>query len=178
VPGKNPAEAVREYIHPLQQSLSCFSRAVLRPSGYDTDRLLGVTFGSPTVELMTQRGEILRLSFVQEFSIIKALWLGAYKVRTHSYYYGLEDEHHAEIIAFHWHPDTTPQITFPHMHICAGAGDRIRPEIRGTHFPTSRISFEEFCLLLLREFHVVAERSDSERVLEENFLKFKNHRTW
>jgi hypothetical protein len=120
----------------------------------------------------------LHLSFIQTFSIVKPILLGRFKVRTRSYIYSLEDEAHAEILAFHWHPDTTLEITFPHLHICQGAGERIRQEIRDIHFPTGRIAFEEFGELLLKEFNVVPERRDADVILRHNLKRFKAHRTW
>jgi hypothetical protein len=178
VPGRNPAEAVDEYIEPLQQSISCFTDGILRPSGYDPDVLLQVTFSQPAVELLTQTDELLYLSFVQTFSIIKPLVLRRFKVRTRSYIYSLENEQRAEIFAYHWHPETTPEIKYPHMHICQGAGEKIRQEIRNIHFRTDRIAFEEFCQLLIKEFAVVPERDDSEAILTKNLKKFADHKTW
>jgi hypothetical protein len=35
VPGKTPREAVQNYMAPLQQAISCVSKAVLRPTGYE-----------------------------------------------------------------------------------------------------------------------------------------------
>jgi hypothetical protein len=180
VPGRNPREAVDEYIAPLQRSLSCFSPGILRPSGYDTDILLQATFSYPTVELMTVGGEILHLSFVQGFSIIQPLFpkFGRYKVRTRSYIYQLENSNHQEILGFHWHPENTPDIQYPHMHIYQGAGDNIRQEIRNIHFRTDRFAFEEFCQLLIKEFRVVPDRDDAEEVLSQNLRKFQNYKTW
>ncbi len=178
MPGKNPVEAVRNYIEPLQRSLSCFTKAVLKPSSYDPDILLTTTFREPSVELITSNDEILRLSFIQTFSVVKPVLLGAFKVRTRSYIYILEDEAHREIFGFHWHPEETPEIPFPHLHIYDGAGAQIRPEIRDIHFRTDRMAFEDFSLILLNNFQVVPERDDARKVLNESLARFKKHRTW
>jgi hypothetical protein len=100
--------------------------------------------------MLTRDHEILRLSFVQTFSIEKPL-LGGYKVKTRSYFYAVEDENSAEIIAFHWHPETPDTVPFPHLHICHGAGSKIRPDVRNVHFRTDRIAFEDFALMLIRD---------------------------
>jgi hypothetical protein len=65
VPGKNPAEAIREYIEPLQRSLSCLTKSVLRPSAYEPDIISTVTFFDPSSELSTRADESLHLSFIQ-----------------------------------------------------------------------------------------------------------------
>lgn len=176
MPGKSPFEAVNNYIGPLQQSLSCFTKGVLRPSGYDLDEVHLVTLSQPAVELMTRHHEILHLSFIQRYSIEKHL-LSPFKIKTRAYMYTLEDENHREILGFHWHPEAS-EVRFPHLHIYEAAGQKIRPEIRKIHFHTDRVAFEEFCLILLRDFAVEPERDDAEAVLISNCAKFKAHRTW
>jgi hypothetical protein len=178
VPGRNPAEAIANYIRPLQQSLSCFTRAVIRPSGYDPEILLAATFNQPNIELLTKHDEVLRLSFIHTFSVIKPLLLGSFKVRTRSYLYIIEDDAHREIVGFHWHPETTPEIPFPHLHIYEGAGAAIRQEIRNIHFRTDQTAFEEFALMLVDYFDVVPERSDAAEVLRNNLRRFKEQRSW
>jgi hypothetical protein len=176
VPGKNPAEAVRAYVAPLQQSMSCFGNAVIRPDGYEPGVLHTITLPSPTIELLTQRDEILNLSFIQHFDI-ENRWFG-WKVCTRCYMYAVEDDGGREIVAFHWHPDLQGDNSSPHMHICAGAGERIRSEIREIHFPTPRLAFEEIALMLIEDFEVVAERPDAVDVLRANLLKFRKFKSW
>jgi hypothetical protein len=176
VPGKYPAEAIREYLEPLQQSLSCISPEVLRPSAYETDVILAVTIPRTFAELITKSGEVLRLSFIQTFSVGKSPFFRRFKVTTQSYFYALENDAQHEIFAFHWHPES--ETKFPHLHIGHGAGNQIRPEIRNIHFQTARVAFEEFCQILLKEFGVVPERSDAEKVLSHNLDKFKDRKTW
>ena len=178
MPGKTPAEAIQAYISPLQQSLSCFGKTLIRSNGYGPGVLHAATLSEPTVQVVTQEEEILNLSFIQQFEVRKTL-LGLWKVTTRSYLYSVEDEAGQEIIAFHWHPDSGDSpIHFPHMHICHGAGVSIRPEVRNIHFRTDRIAFEDFALILIDDFHVVPDRDDARAVLEANLGKFKAHRSW
>jgi len=177
VPGRNPAEAIREYLKPLQQSLSCLSNRVLRPTGYNPGIVLQVTLPQNVAPLITRNHETLHLTFVQDFSVIEPLLLPRFKIKTHAYFYGLEDGNRTEIIAFHWHPVATPAIQFPHFHVRQGAG-KLRPEIDKIHFRTDRVAFEEFCQLLIDEFDVIPERSDAKQVLENNLKLFKTHKTW
>jgi hypothetical protein len=178
VPGSNPAEAVREYTTPLQQSISCYTKAVIRTSGCNPDLIETVTFPQVSVDVLTVDGEILWLSFAQTFSVAKANWLGKYKVTTRSYMYSIENDDRQEILAFHWHPESASPIKTPHMHIGPGAGNTLRQEVRNAHFPTSRIAFEEFCLILLQEFKLVPERNDAADVLARNLEIFRNYKTW
>lgn len=171
VPGRNPAEAVREYLEPLQQSLSCLSeKCILRPSGYGLGCVLAVTLSQPSAELITKGREILHLAFVQQYSIVEPRWPFRFKIRARAYFYGLEDRYHNEIIAYHWHPETS-RCQFPHFHVGKHAIGKV-------HFPTGRIAFEEFCQLLITEFEVVPECRDATEVLARNLQKFKDHKTW
>jgi hypothetical protein len=179
VPGKNPADAIRAYLHPLQQSLSCFSDVVLRSDGYDAGVIHTATFPVPTVELITRDEEILHLSFIQQFNVEQRLLIG-WKVRTRSYMYSLECSDRNEIFAFHWHPEATPDnpVIYPHLHISSGAGERIRREVREIHFRTDRVAFEEFALILIDDFRVDIRRQDARLLLAENLVKFKTHKSW
>jgi hypothetical protein len=152
---------------------------VLRSDGYDPDVIHTVTLPDPTVELITRDEEILHLSFVQHFNIEHTLLLG-WKVRTRLYMYSLECPDSNEIFAFHWHPDATPAnpVSYPHLHISAGAGERIRREVREIHFRTDRVAFEEFALILIENFQVDTRRPDARLLLAENLVRFKRHKTW
>ena len=177
MPGKNPAEAVREYLAPLQQSMSCFGKDVIRPNGYEPDIIHIATFPSPTIEVMTSNQEILNLAFVQQFAVESRIF--GWKVCTRSYHYAIEDQWGKEIIAFHWHPHVNPDnpISYPHMHIGAGAGS-LRSEVREIHFPTPRIAFEEFGRMLIEDFGVEPERADALQVLNQNLEKFRRWKSW
>jgi hypothetical protein len=136
-----------------------------------------LTFQDTAIELFTRRHEILHLTFVQLFSVERRSVL-PYKIRTRAYHYMLEDEHRSEILGFHWHPESTPDIQFPHLHICGAAARDLRSEIRDIHFKTDRIAFEEFGLMLLRHFEVEPERNDAESLLMRNLDLFKRYRSW
>lgn len=179
MPGKHPAEAVENYLAPIRQSMSCFTKMVVRSNGCEKDRILTATLPEPTADLITcHKGEVLHLSFAQTFSIQQTL-LG-YKVLTRSYMYSLEDDDRDEILAFHWHPEATPEnpIEFPHLHIGAGAAFELRPEFYGLHLATDRMSFEGFGILLLRSFGVHPDREDALDVLTRNDAVFRKHRSW
>lgn len=177
MPGKNPSDALWEYLHPLQQTLSCFTHQVLRHSGCDRDTILSLTLPETTTELITRNEEVLHLSFSQNYSVVENLLWG-YKIKTHSYSYGIENDKGQEIVMFHWHPETEPDIPFPHMHIGYGAGYQIRPEFYRLHFPTPRIAFEEFGQMLIKCFLVVPIRDDADEVMQANLEKFTKHKTW
>ena len=128
------------------------------------------------MEVITTSGEVLAISFAQQFEVTKSL-LGSLKVTTLAYAYSIEDAEGHEILAYHWHPDES-RYKFPHLHIGHAAGKDLRPEIRALHFRTDRVAFEDFGLQLIRNFDVIPERDDAELVLETNLDRFRRHRSW
>lgn len=176
MPGKNPAEAVDVYVERLQQSISCFGKAVLRPSGQSPNTLHTLTIQEP-IPIAT-KSELLYLSFQQSFHIEKKTLLNRFKVCTREYIYGLEGEKGEDILQFHWHPETTPTVPFPHLHIRSGAGKQIRAEILKIHFRTDRVAFEDFALLLIDEFGVEPERTGARQILAANLKRFVDNRSW
>lgn len=156
--------------------MSCFGKAVLRPSGYTPDVLLTLVLPEPIP--ISTKSEIFTLSFQQTFHIEKKALLNRFKVCTDEYIYGLTNDEDQEVLQFHWHPVTTPDIPFPHLHIKPGAGRNIRIEILKAHFRTDRWAFEDFALLLIDNFGVVPDRKDAREVLESNLKRFVEHRSW
>ncbi|MGI8925679.1 MAG: hypothetical protein ACR2HN_03405 [Tepidiformaceae bacterium] len=79
------------------------------------------------------------------------------------YRYGLREDDHREILAYHWHPGQR-RFGAPHLHVSAAAG-RLRPELQRAHLPTARVALEQFLLMLIRDFHVAPQRTDYEGIL-------------
>jgi hypothetical protein len=63
------------------------------------------------------------------------------------------------------------------MHFGAGAGIEDAP-ISRVHFPTNRISVEDFLWLALGEFDVQPLRVDWRTVLDETRTAFETGQTW
>lgn len=83
--------------------------------------------------------------------------------RITAYYYALEDERY-EILAYHWHPEQTPNVTFPHLHLEAGSGVR-RQELTRAHLPTGHVPLPAFLRMAITDFGVEPRREDWQDVL-------------
>lgn len=77
--------------------------------------------------------------------------------RLTSYVYQLSAAGGAEVLAYHWHPDSAEAR--PHLHISAGAGS-VLPELQRAHLPTAQVEVAEFIRLLVRDFGVRPLRKD------------------
>lgn len=180
---RGAAKAVDQYVEPIQRALSCITQAVLdigggyAPNPEGSPHVLTLS-GGPFARL--RGGQRIAITVVQSYRVgqeddeKRSSW----RVHTASYAYGLhrlEDER--QVLAYHWHPDDTPDVPFPHLHIGSGAGD-LRARFSKYHLPTGRVTVEDVVLLAVREFGVEPLRRDWERVLRESRRTFEQRRTW
>lgn len=149
-----------------------------------------VTFARDPI-LLAGSAEIF-LSMNHRYRVLRPGDTGHWKVQTAAYYYELEDAEGRELLAFHWHPETVPDVPQPHLHISRGvvamdsliaAGlsaqhNALRPEIAAAHIPTSRIALEQVLDLVLRHFHVPPAREDWEAVFRRTLTEFQRGRRW
>jgi hypothetical protein len=106
------------------------------------------------------------------------LWDGQGLPCTGGVLYTIEDEHHHEILAYHWHPNAPNSRTpWPHVHIQHGVNVG-RHELAGTHVPTGRVSLESFLRMIIEVFGVPAKNADWERILERTEGRFDFARNW
>lgn len=169
--GKTPTRAVNNFLRPLRKVVDCITKTTLRVQRSVQSEKPHVLFlgeGEP-VALKARDQRAISLTMIMGFQVVPAGGeLGKYKVKTTSYFYQiLKDE--SEIICYQWHPEETPKIWFPHIHV--------KGELSKIHLPTGRVSIEEVIRLLIVEFKIVG-KSGWEDVLRETQRKFERYRTW
>src|SRR5262249_4659329 len=98
------------------------------------------------------------------YRLIKHAHRREWKVSTVAYMYGIQDENKVELLAYHWHPRTTPQHGYPHPHLYEGTSARVLSKL---HVPTRRISLEELVRFLITEMKVAPLKDDWEKILGE-----------
>src|SRR5207244_1642370 len=116
---------------------------------------------------------------------------GRWKVQTAAYYYGFDDVHGREVIAYHWHPEEVPAVPFPHVHLGHGAvhaeslrvglplsHNALRPDLWDAHLPTGRIALEQVLRIAIDHFMVAPLRSDWREVFDRRLADFSKDRTW
>lgn len=180
--GKTPYEAVKNYLNPIQLSLSCISHTVITvsPRGYEN-------FDGHSHSLLIERGYPIKLpassgtyylGIRHQYIIVEAEGdRGPYKVSTKAYEYKILNDKKQEILAYHWHPQS--QVKYPHLHIKQVSGSPISV-LQKAHIPTSRIAIEDIVALLLdpNSFGVNPHRNDWETILESGRNKFHTWKTW
>lgn len=192
--GRTPRLALAAFTEVIQSSLDCITDAVLEYRSHGNEdypnaqpHTITISEGSRT-PLLCDSG--IFLTFRMQYRIIELEddEKGPWKAQTVAYYYSLEDADGDEIIAYHWHPDTTPAIAHPHLHLKRGCIKResgsdqgesqLRPEFAHAHLPTGRVALEDIILSLIRDFGVHPMRNDWHTILENNRSRFRAVRSW
>jgi hypothetical protein len=179
--GKSAAEAVNNFIGPLQTALACVTQDVLQVAGgyhiSATPHAVTLSRGQ-AVPLRGETGVHLRLT--QQYRVVEDPDLGErapFKCSTAAYHYALEDPEERELLAFHWHPQGRSSVTWPHIHI-GEAAELGWDGLQGAHVPSGRISIEEVLRFAIAELGVEALRPDWPEVLETTQGQYEIWRTW
>ena len=191
-----PAAAVNDFKGWLRQALSCVTRDVLvvSPGGYAPSAAERephmLTFARDPV-LLGGPAQLV-LSVNHRYRVLRSGSAGPWRVQTAAYYYRFADILGRELLAFHWHPETVPQVPYPHLHVGRGvvamesliaAGlsaqhNALGPEIAAAHIPTSRIALEHVFELAIRHFSVPPLRPDWEAVFDRTLDQFRRMQRW
>lgn len=120
----------------------------------------------------------MSLSVKMRYRIVRAEGeRGPWKVSVAAYQYAFVDEAEREIVAYHWHPDGTSDVTTPHLHLEAGA--RVgRRDLAAAHIPTGRVSLESIVRLAIGGFFVSPLRREWQSVLDRGDEAFRRSKTW
>ena len=178
--GRTPAEAVNNYLAPLQRAISCVTNSVLNVRGgyhpAPAPHPLALAGGDP---VPLHSNPSISLSVLQHYRIVEYEGpSGPWKVSIVSYYYSLEDageDSGKREILYHWHPQGLSAVTFPHVHIRTG-GQLGDTNIGGVHFPTGLIALEDVLRLAIREFGVDPRRADWMDVLDSSQAAYDDWR--
>ena len=176
--GRTPADAVNNYLGPLQRAISCVTRSVLNVrGGYNPSpdpHPLALGDGSP-VRISTDPP--IFLTVLQNYRLVEFEGpRGPWKVSIVSYYYSLEDGEGHEVL-YHWHPQGQSNVTFPHIHLRTG-GQLGHTDIGEVHFPTGRVALEDVLRLAIQEVGVSPDRDDWAEVLDSTQAAYEDWRTW
>jgi len=149
VPGRNPAEAVRAFLEPLQQALACIATGMINiPRGGHNPKVddphQWIINNGLGAELLNDGPHDLQLFAAMHWQVIKddREGYGHYRVKTLGYDYSLVAGKATELWALHWHPSGRSWERRPHLHV----GDVVlaegAPVSSKTHLVTGRMTFE------------------------------------
>ena len=93
-----------------------------------------------------------------------------WKVHTTGWIYTLKTKEGSLIVDYHWHPQRTPDVGFPHLHPAE--------PLVGRHYPTGRVLIEDV-LQLARECGATPKNEEGWiRVYRTNVKNFVKGATW
>jgi hypothetical protein len=175
VPAKNANQADNDFAHYFRESLSVVTKSYLTAGRERDERVL---LYEPPVKLERKSGDPLYMAVTQTYRISEID--GQFKAKTTSYSYELlvkKDGALETIAEFHWHPDTTRNLKWPHVHI---KGNTVEGELDRKHFPTARLAIEDFLRFLIRDFDVKPRLAYAEwkEILSRNKREFVNGASW
>lgn len=175
MPAKNANQADSDFAYYFRESLSVVTKAHLTASREKDKRVL---LYEPPVKLERKNGDPLCMAVTQTYLISAAN--GGFKAKTTSYSYELlvkKDGNLETITEFHWHPDATPNLKWPHVHI---KGNTAEGELGRKHFPTARLAIEDFLRFLIRDFDVKPRLPYAEwkEILTRNKREFATSASW
>jgi hypothetical protein len=136
VAGRNPVQAVKAFAEPIQRALTCFAHGKVTTDTYSPDAQGILAFNrGEDVEL---NGSGISISVTMRYRIKRPpnppLRSKPWKVSTEGWAYHIRNSS-GTLAEFHWHPDLTPDVLFPHVHVASDTERR--------HYPTGRVLVED-----------------------------------
>lgn len=181
-PARTEHAARQRYTRILQRSLSCLTKSVWYFGTNDEGKSALAVSSDPITLRRNGDRPRLYLSAGQLFEIIpdpREEFAGEFKSQTLAYIYSLRTTAAAEdeLVAWHWHPLTTPERPGPHVHVRVDhpALGHPLPEL---HIPSGRVSFEDIVVFLVDDLDVRAARNDWREIVNESQERFRRFRTW
>lgn len=190
--GKTEAEAVNNYVAPLQRAVSCVTKAVLDVSGgtYARDRPHALTFGDGLPQKI--KGANIYLAITQLYRVIQEEDpdRGPWRVTIDQYVYTLSAIRGRErsakpetLMSYQWHPQPRAKFNYPHLHLGPASGidssaDAAARLTDKSHVPTGRVAVEDVIRFAITQLSVEPIRADWAQVLDEAQKRHERYRSW
>ena len=159
---RTPREAFAAAVADVTRVYLCVTNAYI-------DARTSVARENGLFALALNRSDLVRLRAPVPLALTMRQYLRAVRIehgwyiRLAAYWYALRDERH-EILAYHWHPEQTPNVPFPHLHLEAGAGIQ-RDELTRAHLPTGFVPLAAVLRLTITDFGAEPLRDDWQETL-------------
>jgi hypothetical protein len=163
-------EVIERFRSAAQRAVSCVSTgtiSVQQLRGSDPNQFIFMLNSREPVGITPDVS--LQVLFVADVSIVDGLRERDINSSIVGYSYIVWYQDSIEIVAYHWHPDSSEGSADPHIHFgpaSARPDSAVRPgELHKVHFPSGFVVLEDVIRLLIEEFNVEPRRSDWEGIL-------------
>jgi hypothetical protein len=176
VAGRTPRQAAENFTRAIERALACITPASIVTTGSDPTAKHGLALdGGKPVPITAADGETaFAVTVLQNYRLVETPdeERGPWRVTTTQYAYTFLDAQGSEVFSYHWHPGIGPR--YPHMHIKSTPVKALAK----AHFPTGRVSLEEFVRVLLQDLKMRPRRANWKHILQETQAAFVRWRTW
>jgi hypothetical protein len=179
VAARSEAEALRQFIAPLQRAITAFAEhTFIQRTGFDARASadsLQLT-GRTAMELPdAERGARLMLAATVSYRIVRLSGVRPrWTVRTPGYVYELADAEGPgqPIASYHWHPHV-PGVPFPHVHLPAAQSPLSR-----LHLVVPHCTLRHVFAFAMRDYEVRPIRDDWKRAVDEAHVVLDASMEW
>jgi hypothetical protein len=173
VAGRTKPKAVEAFAEPIQRALTCFAHGKVVADTFEADTDGVLQFNGADDVRLNGPGRI-HVSILMRYRIIRfedernpgKPW----KIHTTGWIYELKDRDLVPIVEFHWHPQLTPRIPFPHLHPHG-------PIVR-YHYPTGRVLIEDVLNMAVECGAEPIDPAKWDDVFSANVENFAKGATW
>ena len=109
MPGRSPSEAVRRFVAPILDALSCFATGKVTADTYDPSLEGVLTLNRGELVQLDGPGKV-RLSVQMRYLIVASDSNGRWKVTTRGWIHRLCDRNGERFAGYHWHPISDPDF--------------------------------------------------------------------
>jgi hypothetical protein len=180
LPGRNPREAVDEFLDPLKDTISCLARAkiTLSPGGWADPGKRHALTANEDQPIKLKCKPVLMLRIGMQYEIVRTdeddrpPW----RVSTRGYAYEMQTASGELVWSYHWHP--IARVPNPHAHLghTQLAEDAVLHQ--KAHNPTGRVSLESVVRACITEYGATPLRDDWEKTLALREGDFQLYRSW
>lgn len=125
-------------MEPIQRALTCFADGKVTTDTFKPG-VTGVLVFNKGEDVVLNGSAKVHIYVSMRYRVVRLddppLRSKPWKVSTEGWAHHVSDRHVSTIAEFHWHPELTPDILFPHVHVASDAERR--------HYPTGRVLVED-----------------------------------
>jgi len=183
LPGRSAQEALKKFIDPLKETVSCLGQQAkwVYGSKIALGQRVTTSLASPVTVKSSLYDRGLTLTSTIAVKIIEdgRPNMGPYRCSTQEYIHTISTGNE-RLLAFHWHPENLSPELGPHLHL----GKKRFPQLKTIHIPTSRTTLEYVIRMMLDELGAdptptkPSLTDDRRQKLDQVEARHTEHRSW
>jgi hypothetical protein len=178
LPGRNPREAVENFLDPLRDALACVANDKITTSSGGRGQPGRVHWWSINGREGVELSRTFRLKAQMHYEIIEDAENGPWRVTTRGYLYGVERADGRELVGAHWHPNSQSRHVEPHLHFSNLVTSQEGAFLARHPIYTGRVTFEWVIRFAVENLGAAPKVTDWATRLERTEGPHRENRTW